>query len=261
MRHETVANWSKSALINTDTRFYILTRYNLRWPGFYEEESEFQAWSKQRLKLFQEVCVPGVKSQMVLPHAWYVLFDETFKEREEDLHKMVGLDIFRPIFTPRNLKSGKAMQWFIEHNLKSDMRDAEYVVGARLDNDDTISRYFISFLDDCLAYARTIKPAPLAFNFPYQFAIIDRRAHVYVATDSSTTALWERAAGARTPYAAMHTKMWEKFDVIECATTIPMVAMHLHDNNAGRLGRDNLIAVDNGEQVAAKFFAFDFPPR
>ena len=131
----------------------------------------------------------------------------------------------------------------------------EYAVGIRLDNDDTLGKYYISFLDDCLAYARTVKRPPLAFNFPYQFAIVDGRVYLHVATDSNATAIWERVNFAKTPYWVAHPKMWEQCDMIECGTRFPMVAIHRHPSNAGERAWESFIAIENGREVAGRFFA------
>lgn len=172
---------------------------------------------------------------------------------------MADMDIFRPVFIPRSVSFSRTYTWFVETYLTPDMQGAEFVAGIRLDSDDTLSRYFVSFLDDCLAYARKVKPPPLALNFPYQVRVADRRVYVYVATDSAHSVLWEQLSGAKTPYWASHTRIWEQFSIVECATRFPMVAVHGHDNNVGEFAWRDLIAIENGEQVAAKFFAFEFP--
>ena len=67
MIHDLVVRWNKSELLNVDTKFYILTRFNLKWPGRHKDEEQFQNWSNIRLNLFKDICIPGVRSQVIKP--------------------------------------------------------------------------------------------------------------------------------------------------------------------------------------------------
>jgi hypothetical protein len=120
------------------TRFSLRDRRFMSMAGIFGERSR-AAWLERRIDLFREFTLPSVRSQEKRPLRWYLLLsegDQRFLERAD-----LGLDDWiEPVFVP----DGQDYSDLLQQKFVRDFGHLSRVVFTRVDNDDAISRTFLS---------------------------------------------------------------------------------------------------------------------
>jgi hypothetical protein len=149
---------------------YLITRFNLRkdnWTKTKRNESVLSdTWLENRFELFDNYCLPSVKSQTNMNFKWLVFFDTTtpdnYKKRVEEI--AVNFPQFHPVYSDGMDPYISTAQRIVAESKNS------HIITTRLDNDDCISIDFIDTIQndfdsqdyECLDYVDgyTLQIAP-----------------------------------------------------------------------------------------------------
>lgn len=163
----------------------ILTRFNVRIRygkkvGFGAEAAPDAEWLAHRFKLFEDYCLPSVQAQTVQQFKWLVFFDG---ETPEVYRRRIQMYQAREAFIPHFLS--ESYQHFMRGSFEKVIRglvdpSSEYLITTRLDNDDAVSRHFVSSIQE------QFEGQDLAFlNFRKGLLLNDRSKKLYLARHDS----------------------------------------------------------------------------
>ena len=124
---------------------YLITRFNLKNPKWdVTKNNEMlltDEWLEHRLWLFENFCFPSVIAQTNKNFSWLIYFDATTPEAyRKRIEAIIGnapnVRLFyidgMPAFYPE-----------IQKLIATEAGDQPYLITSRIDNDDSISKYFI----------------------------------------------------------------------------------------------------------------------
>ncbi len=123
---------------------YLITRFNLRNPKWNVTKNNelllTEEWMEDRIQLFKNYCLPSVMAQTNQNFNWLLYFDTTTSENNRaQISALVApfprIEVFYIDGMPRLVDSIKE---YVTANCKTD-----YIITSRIDNDDSISKYFI----------------------------------------------------------------------------------------------------------------------
>lgn len=220
---------------------FVLTRFNIASPGRETPIRNSPGWLERRFELFEAYCLPSMAAQDDPSFRWLIYFDEKtppqFVERIEAARRIAPFD---PILV------GTFVAKRAQDDISARLSAGEpRLLTTRLDNDDAVSRDFLSRLRE---QARAL-PDGTILNFPEGIAL--RNGKLYTARDESNpfTSLVEAAAGAKTIWAAPHTELAAEFPIVQIESPACWLQV-VHGENVtnrikGRRMRD--------QQVMARF--------
>lgn len=160
--------------MNTTVDHVLLTRFNLPSAGVERTIRAQEGWLRERVQLFERICLPSVRQQTDAGFAWIIYFDPQSPDWLRDWIAHVNADgIFRPIFRAS----------VNDTQLRGDLDAAVGVRQARLlttnlDNDDGLSR---DFVQRAKAAASTFDGGRRALYFSQ--GLIKKSDELYVRVD------------------------------------------------------------------------------
>lgn len=207
---------------------YLITRFNLKNPNWdvtkNNEELLTDAWMEDRMWLFENFCLPSVKSQTNKNFTWLLYLDTTTSEKYKT--KMFDLtsaiENIKVFFINGMNEFYPQIQKTITDNTKP------YLITTRIDNDDVISRFFIDEVQkrfdsqDFLAvdiikgYSLQIKP----------IYILGKKEHVF----NPFISLIEKNEKPKTVWFNDHTQ-WKKESRIIQVTDKRLWMSIIHEKN------------------------------
>jgi hypothetical protein len=125
------------------TRHFIITRYNLAVPQWYEENEnlfESQKWLEKRNDHFLRFCYPSVINQTSNQFTWLIFFQSGTEHFLKPVLLKLGAHSFiQPIF----INGVNELEAYIYENIyKSICEETRKIIMTRLDNDDAIGSKF-----------------------------------------------------------------------------------------------------------------------
>ena len=137
------------------TRHFIITRYNLAVPQWYEKNEnlfESKNWLEKRNEYFLRFCYPSVINQTATQFTWLIFFQSgTEHLLKQVLVKLKAHSFIQPIF----IKGANELEASIYENITGNIcKDTRRIVMTRLDNDDAIGIKFIQVIQK---HARKLK--------------------------------------------------------------------------------------------------------
>ncbi|MGV6829271.1 MAG: glycosyltransferase [Flavobacteriales bacterium] len=129
---------------------YIITRFNLRNPKWEAENNGktllTEAWMKERFWLFENFCLPSVKTQSNKNFTWLLYFDTstsiTFK------NKITKLVQDSPHFVPQFIEGMPVYYESIKAYISKNSQNKRYLITTRIDNDDSIHVDFVKTIQN-----------------------------------------------------------------------------------------------------------------
>lgn len=126
------------------TKHFLITRYNLAVPQWYEENenlSESQNWLEKRNEYFLRFCYPSVLNQTSAQFTWLIFFQSgTEIFLEPVLSRLRAHSFVKIIFIP----GVELLETYIYQNVSTKICDeTRKIIMTRLDNDDAIGSQFI----------------------------------------------------------------------------------------------------------------------
>jgi len=154
-------------------KHFVITRFNLKVEAWKTtknaEEVRTEEWLQNRFKLFETYCLPSVKNQSNQNFIWYVFFDidtpENYRKKVEDIAS--EYENFRPLY----IDGLQTLLNSVTQQIKEDVKNEEYIITTRMDNDDIIHQDFISTIQTLFR--------------PLENTIIDIREGYQVSIDKS----------------------------------------------------------------------------
>lgn len=222
-------------------KHFVLTRFNIASPGRETPIRNSPGWLERRFELFESYCLPSMSAQDCSDYHWLIYFDEhTPRQFVERIDAARQIASFEPIFVGS----------FIAQRARDDIAarmdpEEERLLTTRLDNDDAVSRDFLSRLRN---HANAV-PDGTIMNFPVGIAL--RNGKLYTARDESNpfTSLVERTAEARTIWAAPHTELMATFPIVQIEAP-PAWLQVVHGENVTNRIKGHRI---RDQQVMARF--------
>lgn len=228
-----------------DIAHFIVTRFNLPTPGLEQKLRASANWLEDRFRLFEQFCLPSVKSQTVRDFKWLIYFDPQSPDWAMDKIRCHRAEEFYvPLFRERVMRD----------DLLNDIAAAagqkiSRLLTTRLDNDDLIVRDFIERLQ---RKARALSEMPrVALNFPNGFTYANGFLHHHIDKSSAFASLLEDWEDARTIWVDMHTKLRHHAPVLQM-DDVPAWIQVIHGSNVSNRVR--------GRLVNARVAAAAFPP-
>lgn len=168
----------------------LVTRFNLRSAA--GTRAWDYEWLRQRLQIFNEVCLPSVKAQSNGAFEWILFFDASTPHAIlNDVRQSLGsTDLRHALVLSSQTFSGE----FIAEAI-GDVRE-EFVITTRLDNDDAISPGFMEAVAE--ASARAVESGtrlPIVINPPVGYQIRKGRCYLRFDPSSPFISLLEEAGG------------------------------------------------------------------
>jgi hypothetical protein len=186
---------------------FILTRFNIASPGRESTIRNSPGWLERRFELFERYCLPSMAAQDSPDFTWLIYFDKDtpaqFRQRIDAARAVVP-------FEPRYVglfDIGIAVDDVRERLDPVQPR----VVTTRLDNDDAVSRDFLSRVRH---HAGRLSDGSV-INFTRGVAL--RKGRLYAASDTSNpfTSLVERADGVQTIWSAKHRDLERLWNLVQ----------------------------------------------
>jgi len=147
---------------------YILTRFNISIFRADKQGKEVadDAWTSQRIALFERYCLPSVRNQSVQDFEWICLFDEHSPQalRQRIAQWQQQVPQLRPCFLSHDeaLRYVHYFQRYIFQQLTQQGRPMALLATTYLDNDDLLHR---DYLQQAQAYARAAtQPTVITFS-------------------------------------------------------------------------------------------------
>jgi hypothetical protein len=184
----------------------LLTRFNVPSGGYEGVVRARDGWLRNRIILFEQFCLPSVRSQVDSNFRWIIYFDPDsprwLKERIRELNRD---ELFIPIYRSEVLKP------HLIHDLKAAIGyEAEYLLTTNLDNDDGLAADFTARL-------RSMDPPDRTTAVYMPDGLIRAGGAVYRRTDPqnafcSVLAPWPVA---ETCWAEWHNQLGRAMPVVE----------------------------------------------
>lgn len=222
-----------------DVRHVVLTRFNLPLKTFAKDRTGqttlTEEWLEHRLRLFRDICVPSIAAQTCPRFRWFLLIDAAGAERlRPRLEAMLG-GIDSVI-----LQSSDASAWRAEFRQALSPRSDRLLV-TRLDNDDALHPDFIRRAQGILMpYAADLPnflDLPLVLNFSHGMCW-DGEQFRRMTFPQNAFATWlvgrsehDPAGFAPLPFDVSHSKVGERFSIIDLRQEEPMWVQFIHNRN------------------------------
>ena len=190
-------------------KHYLITRFNLRNPDWdvtkNNESLLTDDWMDDRMWLFENFCFPSVMAQTNKNFVWLLYFDQSTSEKyKQFISRLIsGRDNIKVFF----IDGMRAFYPEIQKFITSDAVNATHLITSRIDNDDSISKYFIDVvqgkfnaqdyqaIDVIKGYSLQIKPVMM----------LGKKEHVF----NPFISLIERNDTPKTVWFSDHN-MWKK---------------------------------------------------
>ncbi len=134
-----------------NTKHYLITCFNLRgfWEAKEREEKEiieWIEWTKQRIKIFRQFCIPSVLNQSNKSFKWLVFVDmDTPQLLKQEIKSLITYDFTDVIYLSGYNDFEKNYTKYISRNFTP--KD-KWVITTNLDNDDCLHRNAIKSIQE-----------------------------------------------------------------------------------------------------------------
>jgi len=233
----------------------ILTRYNLK--ATFSQGNNFNPldieWLDHRNILFKKYCLPSVLSQCDDDFDWFLGFHPDTPEKYYE-------------FIPKQftiLKSNSTENFLndVKVKLKNRFNDNDFLLSMRLDNDDSISKDFVSVTK---SFANSIIDQKQNLILPYG---INYRKGIEYDTNNNISYLKDYPASSfvsllesinlsnnfdyKTIAKFNHTTIYKEIPMVNITSREPMWMITIHDKNVGNKISGNKL--DHNDHLTTRF--------
>ena len=153
---------------------FLITRFNLKQNNWVNDKhinplfGSTENWLKRRFELFEDFCLPSVKSQSNKNFKWLVYFSIDTPATYKEIIKSIQLDF--PNFFPKFIPSMNELVHSIKSDVKIECEDFNNctIITTRLDNDDALHEDFIKNIQSYIQHNHIIKGV---LDLPYGFCL------------------------------------------------------------------------------------------
>ncbi|AXP79276.1 hypothetical protein CJ739_176 [Mariniflexile rhizosphaerae] len=212
-------------------KHFLATRFNLTVPDWKTSKSGklvlTDDWLENRFYLFENYCLPSVKNQTNQNFIWCVFFDTNTSDFYKNKIKIIeeNYSNFKPLFIEGIGSLHNSFKDFIVNNL----RDDEYIITTRLDNDDLIHKDFIKTIQSLY---QPIDKTVIDLRKGYSITLKKKHSEirVYVGRFNPFISLVEEAKKIETVFAKMHLD-WADSKNIIIEDNLKLWVELVHDEN------------------------------
>lgn len=189
------------------THHYLLTRFNLKVSWSTDKSGvavQTEKWLVRRLELFARYCLPSVIGQTCQDFQWLIIVDEEsspeFLTELSDL--IAGHDHFKVVKTTAE----KVMQDVLA--IINGVDEPDQIITSRLDNDDIISRDYISRIQELACTVETDRATVIDLACGFQLSISGSTYLLLELTDhcNAFVSIVEPASNCKTVWSRNHTQ-------------------------------------------------------
>lgn len=215
---------------------YILTRFNLYLWNKDKEGCPVRTthWLEHRFDLFEQYCLPSLKSQTCKDFQWIVLFDSTTPQEFKE--KIAGYQRACPQLVPVYVRP-EGGQYFAQifRDEVVERVDGERVITTYLDNDDALS---VRFVEDLQNRVRSLSDGTFVYytegyqfftDHDYMMKIHYPRNHFVSVVESGEPSRVKTIYG----YGSHYYIDKLKGAAIEYVKDLPMWCQVVHEKNMG----------------------------
>ncbi len=148
-------------------KHYIITRFNLsnRWDTDKFNNIVLDSnWLKDRYQLFEDYCLPSIKSQTSKNFEWWVYFDTKTSDYYKNINAQISKEFsnFKPIYE----KSFDDFEKNLPIQIKNDSISLgiDYIITTRLDNDDILAKDTIEKIQNMQFQDSVILEVPIGYT-------------------------------------------------------------------------------------------------
>lgn len=159
---------------NINYQHFLITRFNLKQDSWVNDKHStplFGAsdnWLKKRFELFEDFCLPSVKSQSNKNFKWLVYFSTDTSDTYKEKIRSIQLDF--PNFLPKFIPGMNELVNSIKSDIKIECNDFNnsIIITTRLDNDDALHENFINNIQIFIFHHHITKGV---LDMPYGFCL------------------------------------------------------------------------------------------
>ena len=224
----------------------LLTRFNIRFNETAPPTPD--SWLRHRLDLFRRGPLRSVKSQTVRPDVWLVLCDARSPGWFRQEISAVVEDIGDLVWSEEPFSSA-----VVAREIASRMKDQTHLITTRLDNDDCISRDFLSIVQS------KFEGQDFEFlNLTHGGQWKDGRFYYRSDPSNAFCTLVERltARGPRTVFLDCH-HLLHQYGTVRQIKTHPAWIQIIHDHNLA----NRVSGVRAQPESILRYFDVDLPVR
>ncbi|MFI1772228.1 glycosyltransferase [Thalassobellus citreus] len=211
----------------------IITRFNLskRWQSDKLGNTVLdENWLKDRFYLFENYCLPSIKSQTCLNFEWWVYFDEQlspeYKKKNEALHSSFAN------FIPKYEKSYN----YFETNMPKELHkkllksNVEWLITTRLDNDDILAKNTVEVIQKHISFkGACLLEIPVGYTMEIGEKSVLRQVTTYLNPFISLVETVSSKSQVKSVYYQEHNK-WKGVKN-EIVSNLPQWIQVIHDKN------------------------------
>ena len=221
---------------NKDINFkhIIITRFNLsqRWSKDKLGKNVLdKKWLVKRYELFEDFCIPSIRTQTNQNFEWWVYFDETLPEQYKNVNKKLGASYKN--FKPRYEESYGSFENNMPNDIKNYLMNSniDYLITTRLDNDDILAKNTIELIQGAKINYVTDKILELPVG--YTLGINHKKIIKKITSKLNPFISLVEKINVNTPIKTVYFKQHNKWANIECVelSTRAQWIQIIHDSN------------------------------
>lgn len=233
---------------------FVITRFNILGVGGNSEKALSSSWLEHRYHLFQEFCIPSMKTQSVQDFSWFVLFDP--RTDKGYLDKVISDEVIQPIFASKLPSALNQIKSFIHE-------DTDVLISSRLDNDDAIMSEYIKISREfsmAIYNQKEVLSLPYVINFRsgWELAVSENKLFSRDYPNNHFQSMISAKKSDQNPDFSMiinyhHSHVHKQFNTVNVVNHIPMWLIVVHDQNVGNTIKGNLLE-DSQLELLQKYF-------
>jgi hypothetical protein len=226
------------------TTHILLTRFNVRVRAKWSHASADPAWLLNRFDLFEQFCLPSVRSQTAPDFRWLIYFDAMTSEEHLDRARTALADLPQARIV---LIDAFDRELWLPPIHESIPLGASRVITTRLDNDDALHPHFLS----AVQAAALRSEMPCFLNLSKGYTLRDGHLHLVHDRSNAFLSLVEHTAAPETVWVKPHTEA-STFAPVQQVSAPPAWLQVIHGENVSNRVR--------GRRVdARRLHEFGFP--
>lgn len=213
-----------------DFKHFIITRFNV---NIHPEEYELRlndTWLFERFDFFSRFCLPSIVAQDEQNFEWIILFDE---QTPEKFMKMIRVFEKYKNIKPVYCADFSTVMPRVKHYIAEAAEGYDYILTTRLDNDDALSRKFVSTLHRVVGDVLNKSDRSteeLYINFPHGYQYCNGAVYDFVDLTNAFVSLLESNRTLHTVYWVDHPAIYDKAPVAQ-VETYPIYLQNVHEGN------------------------------
>ncbi|MBL3659036.1 glycosyltransferase [Fulvivirga sediminis] len=118
---------------------FLITRFNVKNQAWQVDKSGVtvrdDSWTKHRLQLFEQICLPSIQNQTNKNFKWLIYFDIDTCDEVRERFKVIRQE--NPFIFPRYIQGMEVFIASLQKDISSHLqKNTQHLITTRIDNDD-----------------------------------------------------------------------------------------------------------------------------